>query len=54
MMFPGFQSRASRGRKRIAELEAELAIHSKAAEFFGDVMPQRRYEAVTVMAAVGA
>ena len=41
MMFPGFQSRAGRGRKRIAELEAELAIHSKAAEFFGDVVPPK-------------
>jgi transposase-like protein len=28
-------------RKRIAELEAELAIHRKAAEFFGDVVPPK-------------
>ena len=28
-------------RKRIAELEAELAIHRKAAEFLGDVVPPK-------------
>ena len=33
-------------RKRIAELENELAIHRRAAELLGDVVPpKRRYEA---------
>lgn len=41
MMFAGYQSRNGRDRKRIAELEAELAIHRKAAEFSREVVPTK-------------
>lgn len=37
-------------RKRISELENELAIHRRASELFGDVVPPRRYEAIAVIA----
>lgn len=37
-------------RKRIAELEAELAIHRRAAERLGKVTSPRCFEAIRVMA----
>ena len=38
-------------RRRIAELETEVAIHRRAAELLGEVVPpKRRYEAIAVMA----
>ncbi|NNH05625.1 transposase [Cellulomonas fimi] len=48
------KSELSAARKRIAELEAELAIHRRASELLGKVVPpRRRYEAIAVMAAQG-
>ncbi|MGI3224215.1 transposase [Streptomyces sp. GTA36] len=45
------QSELAAARKRIVELEAELAIHRRAAELLGEVaFPKRRFEAIRVMA----
>ncbi|MFF9490406.1 transposase [Streptomyces sp. NPDC014676] len=42
-------------RRRIAELEAELAVHRRAAELMDKVVPpKRRFEAVAVMAGEGS
>jgi hypothetical protein len=41
-------------KKRIAELETELAIHRRASELIGKLLPpKRRYEAIAVMAGQG-
>jgi transposase-like protein len=41
-------------KRRIAELEAELAVHRRATELLGKVVPPRgRFEAIAVMAAEG-
>jgi uncharacterized coiled-coil protein SlyX len=37
-------------KQRIAELETELAIQRRAAELLGDVVPQRRFEVIAMMA----
>jgi hypothetical protein len=55
---PGLTSREkaelAAASKRIAELEAELAVHRRASELLGKVVPpRRRFEAIAVMAAEG-
>lgn len=48
------QSELVAARRRIAELEAELAVHRRAAELLKEVVPpQDRYAAVQRMAAEG-
>lgn len=48
------KSELTAARKRITELEAGLAIHRRASELLGRVVPpKRRYEAIAVMAAQG-